>query len=305
VRIGEDIFHVFTDKVLRKIDFQDVQFTRGQFLRVEGSRSRGKRKKKGGKIMYLGVDIGSSSSKAVIINEKGVVYGAGIVNIGTGSKGPQLSVEMALKQANVKRDGIKKCVVTGYGRMMYEDADKQITEISCHAKGVKYVWSNASTIIDIGGQDAKIIHVATNGMVENFVMNEKCAAGTGRFLEVMARVLDCKIDELAGLAAKGKNGVVISSTCTVFAESEVISQLASGKCVEDVALGAHKSIAQRIAGLCNRIGIADDIVITGGVALNHNVVTAIESEIKHPIIRLEDPQAIGALGAALYALDMD
>ncbi len=255
--------------------------------------------------MYLGVDIGSSSSKAVVLNKNGVVCGEGIVNIGTGSKGPHQSVETALKQAGVSRDEIKKCVVTGYGRLLYEGADKQITEISCHAKGVKYLWPTASTIIDIGGQDAKVIRVSVNGIVENFVMNEKCAAGTGRFLEVMARVLDCRIEELAGLAAKGNPGVVISNTCTVFAESEVISQLASGKTVEDVALGAHKSIAQRIAGLCNRLGIADAVVMTGGVALNHNVVTAIEKEIQHPIIRLEDPQAMGALGAAIFAKELE
>jgi len=255
--------------------------------------------------MYLGVDIGSSSSKAVIINQAGVVCGEGIVNIGTGSKGPLQSVEMALFHASIERDEIKKCVVTGYGRLMYQGADKQITEISCHAKGVKFLWPKASTIIDIGGQDAKVIRVSINGIVENFVMNEKCAAGTGRFLEVMARVLDCDINELSGLAAKGKAGVIISNTCTVFAESEVISQLASGKKIEDVALGAHKSIAQRIAGLCSRIGIADAVVMTGGVALNHNVVTAIEKEIKHPIIRLEDPQAMGALGAAIFAREMD
>ena len=255
--------------------------------------------------MYLGVDIGSSSSKAVVIDKAGVIRGEGIVNVGTGSKGPQQSVETALKQAGIKREEIRKCVVTGYGRLMYEGADRQITEISCHAKGVKHLWPTASTIIDIGGQDAKVIRVSVNGVVENFVMNEKCAAGTGRFLEVMARVLDCKIEDLAGLAAKGRSGVAISNTCTVFAESEVISQLASGKKVEDVALGAHKAIAQRIAGLCNRIGVADAVVMTGGVALNHNVVTAIEQEIRHPIIRLEDPQAAGALGAALFAREMD
>jgi predicted CoA-substrate-specific enzyme activase len=255
--------------------------------------------------MYLGLDIGSSSSKAVIINKAGMVCGEGIVNTGTGSKGPWQSVDKALQQAGIERGDIKKCVVTGYGRLLYEGADKQITEISCHAKGAKSLWPKASTIIDIGGQDAKVIRVSVNGIVENFVMNEKCAAGTGRFLEVMARVLDCDIQELSGLAARGKPGVSISNTCTVFAESEVISQLASGKKLEDVALGAHKSIAQRIAGLCNRIGIADAVVMTGGVALNHNVVTAIEKEIGHPIVRLEDPQAMGALGAAIFALEMD
>jgi predicted CoA-substrate-specific enzyme activase len=253
--------------------------------------------------MYLGLDIGSSSSKAIIIDDSKVILGEGIVNLGTGSSGPQISAEKALEQAGIQRSDIKKCVVTGYGRMIYTDADKQITEISCHAKGVKHIWPTVGTIIDIGGQDAKVIRLSINGIVERFVMNEKCAAGTGRFLEVMARVLDCKIDELSALAANGDPGVEISSTCTVFAESEVISQLASGKKLEDVALGAHVSIAQRISGLCNRIGISDDIVMTGGVALNKNVVTAIENEIKHSIIRIDDPQAMGALGAALYALE--
>ncbi|CAB1255317.1 acyl-CoA dehydratase activase [Clostridium sp. MT-14] len=255
--------------------------------------------------MYLGVDIGSSSSEAVVINADGVICGEGIFNMGTGSKGPQLSAEKALMQAGIKREDIKKCVVTGYGRMMYKSADKQITEISCHAKGSKFLCPTVSTIIDIGGQDAKVIRVSMNGNVENFVMNEKCAAGTGRFLEVIARVLGCRISELASLAAKGKPGVAISSTCTVFAESEVISQLASGKSIEDVALGAHKSIAQRIAGLCNRVGVVEDVVMTGGVALNNSAVTAVENEIDHPIIRLEDPQIIGALGAAIYALEID
>lgn len=255
--------------------------------------------------MYLGVDIGSSSSKAVIINGDSQICGEGIVNTGTGSKGPQVSVAMALAQAGLKREDIRKCVVTGYGRMMFESADRQITEISCHAKGVKHLNPNVSTIIDIGGQDAKVIRISASGTVENFVMNEKCAAGTGRFLEVMARVLDCNIGSLAELAEKGSHGVVISNTCTVFAESEVISQLASGKSLADVALGAHQSIAQRIAGLCNRIGIADMVAMTGGVALNNSVVTAIEKEIKHSIVRMEDPQAAGALGAAIFALEIE
>lgn len=255
--------------------------------------------------MYLGLDIGSSSSEAIIINEKKEICGKEVINLGTGSKGPQICVEKALIQAGISREDIKRTVVTGYGRMIYKEADKQITEISCHAKGAKHLWPTVSTIIDIGGQDAKVIRLSKNGVVENFAMNEKCAAGTGRFLEVMARVLDCRIDGLSALAEKGNPGVEISSTCTVFAESEVISQLASGKSLEDVALGAHVSIAQRIAGLCNRIGIVEDVVMTGGVALNHNVVTAIENEIKHKINRIEDPQAMGALGAAIYALEMD
>jgi predicted CoA-substrate-specific enzyme activase len=254
--------------------------------------------------MYLGIDIGSSSSKAVVIDCDGRIKGSSVVNVGTGSKGPKKVLENVLNLSNVRLEEIEKTVVTGYGRMTYQGADKQITEISCHAKGVIYLVANACTIIDVGGQDAKVIRLNQWGGVENFVMNDKCAAGTGRFLEVMARVLDCSVDDLSLLAKKGSYGVQISSTCTVFAESEMISQLASGKSIEDIALGAHRSIAQRIVGLANRIGISKEVVMTGGVALNQSVVDAIEIEIGLPVVRLENPQVVGALGAALFAREL-
>jgi len=255
--------------------------------------------------VYLGVDIGSSSSKAVILNQDAKKIGEAILNIGTGSNGPQEVIGQALFQAGLQREAIRRTVVTGYGRMTFTSADRQITEISCHAKGVHFVMPNARTVIDIGGQDAKVICLDQSGNVGNFIMNEKCAAGTGRFLEVMARVLNCKLEDLSGLADRGDNGVTISSTCTVFAESEVISQLSMGQRIEDVALGAHCSIAQRIVGLCNRVNIVPEVVITGGVALNRNAVHCISEELKLPISRPDDPQGMGALGAALYALEFD
>lgn len=255
--------------------------------------------------MYLGIDIGSSSSKAVILDTAGKIAGSSIRNIGTGSRGPQLVIEAALAQAGIERGQIRKTVATGYGRITFQGADKQVTEISCHAKGLHHVLPQVHTIIDIGGQDAKVICLDDEGNVANFVMNEKCAAGTGRFLEVMARVLDCDLALLSELASRGKPGVSISSTCTVFAESEMISQLSEGKLLEDVALGAHRSIAQRIAGLCNRVSIRPDIAISGGVALNQNVVDCVSDELGVPILRPEDPQGMGALGAALYALQYD
>lgn len=255
--------------------------------------------------MYLGIDIGSSSSKAVVLSADGKIIGTAILNIGTGSRGPQQVIDSALKQAGLTSQQIRKTVVTGYGRMTFQGADRQITEISCHAKGVHHVLPDVRTIIDIGGQDAKVICLDDNGNVENFIMNEKCAAGTGRFLEVMARVLDCRLGELSELASRGTPGVSISSTCTVFAESEVISQLSEGKRLEDVALGAHKSIAQRIAGLCNRVVIRPDVAITGGVALNQNVVDCVSAELGRPIIKPDYPQGMGALGAALYAMEYD
>lgn len=255
--------------------------------------------------MYLGVDIGSTTSKAVVMDQQGEIKGRAIINIGTGTDGPKLAVNKALDQAGLKRKDIKKCVVTGYGRMLFEGADKQITEISCHAKGINYMMPGVSTIIDIGGQDAKVIRLSESGKVENFAMNEKCAAGTGRFLEVMARVLGCELSDLSELAQKGEEGVSISSVCTVFAESEMISQLSEGKKREDVALGAHKSIANRIVGLANRIGVKPDIVMSGGAALNKNLIDVLSQQLEEKIKQLEDPQAAGAIGAAVYAMEME
>lgn len=161
------------------------------------------------------------------------------------------------------------------------------------------------TVIDIGGQDAKVICLDARGSVSNFVMNDKCAAGTGRFLEVMARVLDCPLSQLSGLAAGGRAGVSISNTCAVFAESEVISQLAAGKALADVALGAHESIARRIGGLAHRVGLVPQIAFTGGVALNDSVAECVSREFGQAVLRPRNPQAMGALGAALFAIDLD
>lgn len=255
--------------------------------------------------MYLGIDIGSTTSKAVIINSKKEILSKAIVNSGTGTRGPEKAVEAALLKIGINQEHIKYSVVTGYGRMNYSRADKQITEISCHAKGVVLIMPEVRTIIDIGGQDAKVIRLDEYGKVENFAMNDKCAAGTGRFLEVMARILDCPINELAELAQESTEEIEISSTCTVFAESEVISQLSSGARRENVARGTHRSIAKRVAGLAYRIGIEADVAMTGGVALNYDVVRALENEIGKKIIVSDTPQIAGALGAALYALELE
>ena len=255
--------------------------------------------------MYLGIDIGSTTSKAIILNGKGDVVGREIINTGTGTDGPNLAVKSVLKQAGISQGAIHKCVVTGYGRLLFENADKQITEISCHAKGISYLIPEARTIIDIGGQDAKVISLNGEGKVDNFVMNEKCAAGTGRFLEVMARLLDCNLKELSELADKGKEGVAISSICTVFAESEMISQLAAGNTRADVALGAHRAIAKRICGMANRVDVKPSVVMTGGAALDTNLVKLISQELGTVITMPKDPQAVGALGAAIFAKEID
>ncbi|MCI9473071.1 MAG: 2-hydroxyglutaryl-CoA dehydratase [Flavonifractor sp.] len=251
--------------------------------------------------MFLGIDIGSSSSKVLALDEAANILGSAVMNIGTGTNGVELALAELERTSNLRRKDILYTVVTGYGRMTYKDADEQITEISCHAKGVVACHPEACSIIDIGGQDAKAIQLSPDGRVENFVMNEKCAAGTGRFFEVMARVLNCSIQELPSLAAQTDEAVPISSICTVFAESEVISQLAGGATLASVARGAHISVARRVCGLAKRIEIRPQVVMTGGVALNQTMADCLSKELNLPVTLPTSPQTMGALGAALFA----
>ena len=253
--------------------------------------------------MFLGIDIGSSSSKAAVINDNNELVAVAIRNLGTGTNAHELVVKEALEQAGITMEDIKYSVVTGYGRVNYKGANKQITEITCHAKGVSYMVKDARTIVDIGGQDAKVIRLDHDGNVENFAMNEKCAAGTGRFLEVMARVLNCSLDELSDLADQSTKEVPISSVCTVFAESEVISRLSTGETRADVARGAHISISKRVAGLCKRVNYSPKVVMTGGVALNKNVVDALSQTLETPIEVVPHCQGAGAIGAAEFAYE--
>jgi len=254
-------------------------------------------------VVFLGIDIGSSSCKAVVLDEEKNILSQVVVGMGTGTRGVAEVRDGALEIARVADNDIKYTVVTGYGRMTYQYADKQLTEISCHARGAFFLHPGVRTVIDIGGQDAKVIRLNASGGLENFVMNEKCAAGTGRFLEVMARVLGCEIEDLSAIAGQSKKYLAISSVCTVFAESEVISHLASGKYIEDVAAGAILSIAKRISGLANRVGVVQDVVMTGGVAKNPAIIEALSREFDTRIGVPESPQTVGALGAAIFALE--
>lgn len=254
--------------------------------------------------MFLGIDIGSSSSKAVILNQNSEILAADVVNLGTGTKGIDQVLALVFQRAMIDKADIAYTVVTGYGRMNYKEADKQITEISCHAKGVLQLAPEVRTIIDIGGQDTKVIRLQADGSIENFVMNDKCAAGTGRFLEVMSRVLDCPIGELSALACQGTSPVPISNMCTVFAESEVISHLSSNAKLEDVASGAILSIATRVAGMAKRVGVVPKVMMTGGGALNQCLVDTLSAAIGQPIAVSEHPQVMGALGAAVFAREI-
>ena len=253
--------------------------------------------------MYtMGVDIGSASSKVVILKDL-KLFDSEVVQIGTGTKGPGIAVEEIFKRTGLSYESMEKIVVTGYGRFTFEEADEQISEISCHAKGIHFLIPDARTIIDIGGQDAKAIALDSSGMVKQFFMNDKCAAGTGRFLDVMARVLNVELSEMQEIDKRSKSPVTVSSTCTVFAESEVISQLSKGAPIEDIIAGVHNSVAHKVCGLAFRAGLKDTIVMCGGVAKNSGVVRAISEELKRDIRVADMPQITGALGAALFAYE--
>ncbi|MFV0313781.1 MAG: acyl-CoA dehydratase activase [Anaerotignum sp.] len=254
--------------------------------------------------MYtLGIDVGSASSKVVILKDGKDIVAAEAVQVGTGSTGPKRALEQAYQASGLTKEDIEFTVATGYGRFAFTDADKQVSEISCHAKGIYFLVPTARTIIDIGGQDAKAIRLDDKGGIKQFFMNDKCAAGTGRFLEVMSRVLETTLDEMAELDELATGTAPISSTCTVFAESEVISQLSNGESTSNIIKGVHLSVASRACGLANRGGVEKDVVMTGGVAKNAGVVRAIAGLLKTDVIVAPNPQTTGALGAALFAYE--
>jgi predicted CoA-substrate-specific enzyme activase len=237
------------------------------------------------------------------MDEKRNIVSSAVVQAGTGTSGPGRVLEAVTGETGLGREDMAAVVATGYGRYAVEFADKQVSEISCHAKGAHYLFPAARTVLDIGGQDAKAISLDASGRVLQFVMNDKCAAGTGRFLEVMARILEVSLDEMAGLDSLSTNPSVVSSTCTVFAESEVISQLSSGVRREDILRGVHNSVVSRASGLMHRVKMQPEYVLTGGVAKNGGVVAALERELKHPVLVSPYAQINGAIGAAMYALD--
>lgn len=251
----------------------------------------------------MGIDIGSTTSKAVILCDGAKIACSSIVDAGTGTDGPELARRQVLEQSGLSEEEIACTVATGYGRKMYAGADYQLSELSCHSRGAYFLFPGARTVIDIGGQDAKVLALDAQGKMTNFIMNDKCAAGTGRFLDVMARILQMETKDLEKEAAKARNVVKISSTCTVFAESEVISQLAAGVEIPDLVAGICQSVASRVSALAKRIGIREQVCMSGGVAQNGGVRKALEAELGVPILYAKEAQLTGALGAALYASD--
>lgn len=250
-------------------------------------------------IYTMGIDVGSTASKCIILKGGKEIISKSLVEVGTGTSGPTRAIKKVLEESNLKKEDMNYILATGYGRNSIEWVDSEMSELSCHAKAAYFLFPNVRTVIDIGGQDAKVLCINDQGILTNFAMNDKCAAGTGRFLDVMARILEVNIDDLERLSAQATKAVNISSTCTVFAESEVISQLANNANICDIVKGIHKSVAGRVVGLAKRVGIEEDIVMAGGVARNRGVVTALEEELGKKIYTSSLAQYGGALGAAL------
>ena len=255
--------------------------------------------------MYvMGIDSGSTSTNAVIMDENRKIIASAVVRTGAKSgESAQRILKEVLQKAGCTREDISWIVSTGYGRVSIPFADENVTEISCHGRGAHYFNPAVRTILDIGGQDSKAIKLNEAGEVSDFVMNDKCAAGTGRFLEMIARSLEIDVDELGPIALQSTEEIEITSMCSVFAESEVISLIANNKEKADIANGICRAIANKAFSLMKRVGMEEEFMMTGGVAKNPGVVKAVEDKIHAKLYICDEPEIVGAAGAALYALD--
>jgi len=254
--------------------------------------------------LAAGIDVGSLCTKAVLVDGEGRVLSYAIRRSGAAHRqAAESCFGEALDRAGAGREDVRYIVSTGYGRARVSFADAEITEITCHAHGARRLFPEVRMVIDIGGQDSKVVYIGASGQVTNFVMNDKCAAGTGRFLEVMATALEVPLEEMGRLSLRATRDLEVSSMCTVFAESEVISLIASGHDKADVAAAIHKAIARRIAGLVGQLGLREKAAMTGGVAKNIGVVRALEERLGIRLSVPEEPQITGALGAALLAAE--
>ena len=254
---------------------------------------------------FSGIDSGSTSTDVVILDGSGRIIGRTVIPTGAGARiSADRALQQALRETNLRREDIRRVVSTGYGRAAIQDSDQSITEITCHAKGAHYLDPSVRCVIDIGGQDSKVIVLDGDGRVTGFVMNDKCAAGTGRFLEMMARTMEMSLDEMSRHGLKYREDITISSTCTVFAESEVVSLIAENKDTDDIVHGLDKAVASKTASLVARAGGSAPFMMTGGVAKNEGLVRALTKELKSAPIISDMAQLCGALGAALYAAEL-
>jgi len=252
----------------------------------------------------MGIDFGSTTAKVVILDENGQVVASAISQKGVVSdEGVRVALAEALRQAHIEQSAVGKVVSTGYGRRMLDIADRSITEITCHARGAVALVPDVQVVIDIGGQDSKVIAIDPNGLVARFAMNDRCAAGTGKFLEVLARAVNIDIENMGTVALQATKTVSITSMCATFAETEVISLLAEGYEKPVVLAAVHLAVAKRTVGLVSRMGKRDPVVMTGGVSQNVAAVHFLQQELKTTLIIPPGAQTAGALGAALFALD--
>ncbi len=251
---------------------------------------------------FAGVDIGSTMTKVVIVSDR---IEASLIGP-TGPEHRKLAnrvMEEALRQARLPFEDLTYIVATGYGRINVPFADRQITEITCHAKGLHSLLPSVKTVVDIGGQDSKGIKIQ-NGKVMNFVMNDKCAAGTGRFLEIIADSLGVPLEKIGELSLTAQKIAAVSSTCTVFAEQEIISRLADGEPIANLMAGIHDAVATRVYSLVKKLNVEPDIAVTGGGAKNIGLVRALESKFGQRLLVPPEPLITGALGAALMGKDI-
>jgi predicted CoA-substrate-specific enzyme activase len=252
----------------------------------------------------MGIDLGSTTAKTVIIDETRTIRAARTVQMGAVSRqGLKRSIDSALETAGLEIDQVSNIVSTGYGRRLVPGVGRTFTEITCHGRGAAELSPGVRLVIDVGGQDSKAILVNDMGLVDNFAMNDRCASGTGRFYEVLARALECEIGEVGALALHGTRDLEVSSMCATFAETEIISLLAEGAEREDIAASVHRAVAARAVGLVSQVGRHFPIVMTGGVAKNQAAVHFLSQALDREIIVPEDPQIVGAFGAALLALE--
>ncbi len=251
-----------------------------------------------------GVDVGSTQTKAVIINEHREIASRALTDTGANViQAAEAAFEEALRNGDLREEEVEYVVGTGYGRYKVTFGNTQVTEISCHGRGAVHMFPGTRTVVDMGGQDTKAIRVSETGEIVDFCMNDKCAAGTGRFLGAASSALEIALPDLGPTALRGERAVKISTTCTVFAESEVLSWLGKGKKIEDILLGVHKSIATRSGGLLRRVGIEEEVTFTGGVAKNVAMIETLNERLGLKVNVSEESHYMGALGAALFALD--
>ena len=271
-----------------------------------GISEEARKKMESGVYYVAGIDSGSTSTDVVILDQNGKIKSTMIIPTGGGAMmSAEKSLAAAVEKAGIQEEDIVRIVTTGYGRAYIDSGDDSITEITCHAKGAHYLNPNVRTIIDIGGQDIKAISIDEHGAVTNFLMNDKCAAGTGRFLEMMARTLGLSLEEMSTKGLEWKENIVISSMCTVFAESEVVSLVAQNKNVADIIHGLNVSVASKVGALAARLGKKNpgEYMMTGGVAKNQGIINALEEKLEAKLYICDEAQLCGALGAALFAYE--